>query len=53
MALHSRRDARTDLLHGTIDMIILRTLRWGPQHTELVNAIGRVMRPAPEAATEE
>jgi transcriptional regulator len=33
MTLHSsRRDARTELLHGTLDMLILRTLRWGPQH---------------------
>ena len=33
MALHSSRpDARTDLLHGTLDMLILRTLQWGPEH---------------------
>jgi transcriptional regulator len=33
MTLHSSRpDARTDLLHGTLDMLILRTLMWGPQH---------------------
>ena len=33
MALHSTRpDARTDLLHGTLDMLILRTLQWGAQH---------------------
>jgi PadR family transcriptional regulator PadR len=33
MTLHSARpDARTDLLHGTLDMLILRTLQWGPQH---------------------
>ncbi|MGE0453568.1 MAG: PadR family transcriptional regulator [Vicinamibacteria bacterium] len=33
MALHSSRpDARADLLHGTLDMLILRTLQWGPQH---------------------
>ena len=33
MTLHSSRsDARTDILHGTLDMLILRTLRWGPQH---------------------
>jgi len=32
MILHSSRpDARTDLLHGTLDMLILRTLQWGPQ----------------------
>lgn len=33
MTLHSGRpDARTDLLHGTLDMLILRTLQWGEQH---------------------
>ncbi len=33
MTLHtSRSEARTDLLHGTLDMLILRTLQWGPQH---------------------
>ncbi len=33
MTLHSSRpDARTDLVHGTLDMLILRTLLWGPQH---------------------
>src|SRR6185503_8071856 len=33
MTLHSSRpDARTDLLHGTLDMLILRTLQRGAQH---------------------
>jgi transcriptional regulator len=33
MTLHSSRpDARTDLVRGTLDMLILRTLQWGPQH---------------------
>ena len=34
MTLHasSRRDAKTDLLPGTLDMLILRTLQWGEQH---------------------
>lgn len=33
MTLHSPRpESRTDLLHGTLDMLILRTLQWGPQH---------------------
>ena len=42
MTLHSsRRDARTDLLHGTLDMLILRTLQWGPQHGY---AIGQTIR---------
>ena len=39
MALHSSRpDARTDLLHGTLDMLILRTLQWGPQHGYAIGA---------------
>jgi PadR family transcriptional regulator PadR len=42
MTLHSTRpDARTDLLHGTLDMLILRTLLWGPQHGY---AIGQAIR---------
>jgi len=42
MTLHSARaDARTDLLHGTLDMLILRTLQWGPQHGY---AIGQTIR---------
>jgi transcriptional regulator len=33
MALHaSPDDARADLLHGTLDMLILKILRYGPQH---------------------
>jgi len=33
MTLHRPRpDARPDLLPGTLDMLILRTLQWGPQH---------------------
>src|SRR6187401_143228 len=42
MSLHSSRaDARTDLLHGTLDMLILRTLQWGQQHGY---AIGQTIR---------
>jgi len=41
MTLHSRSDARTDLLHGTLDMLILRTLQWGSQHGY---AIGQTIR---------
>ena len=42
MALHaSGSDARHDLLHGTLDMLILRTLQWGPQHGY---AIGQTIR---------
>lgn len=25
-------DQRLDLLQGTLDMLVLRTLRWGPRH---------------------
>jgi transcriptional regulator len=33
MTLHSSRPgARADLVHGTLDMLILRTLQWGDQH---------------------
>jgi transcriptional regulator len=28
----SRADSKTELLHGTLDMLILRTLQWGSQH---------------------
>ena len=42
MTLHrSKPDARTDLLHGTLDMLILRTLLFGPQHGY---AIGQAIR---------
>jgi len=41
MTLHARADARADLLHGTLDMLILRTLQWGPQHGY---AIGQTIR---------
>ena len=34
MTLHasSRRESKADLLPGTLDMLILRTLQWGDQH---------------------
>jgi PadR family transcriptional regulator PadR len=42
MALHSdRAGSPRDLLHGTLDMLILRTLQWGPQHGY---AIGQTIR---------
>jgi PadR family transcriptional regulator len=42
MTLHSSRPgARPDLLHGTLDMLILRTLQWGEQHGY---AIGQTIR---------
>ena len=34
-------DARLDLLQGTLDMLILRTLKWGPQHG---HGIGQAIR---------
>ena len=39
--LSSRTASRTDLLHGTLDMLVLRTLQWGPQHGF---AIGQAIR---------
>src|SRR5262245_18461805 len=33
--------ARLDLLQGTLDMLILRTLQWGPQHG---HGIGQAIR---------
>ena len=42
MPLHPVRAAsRPDLLHGTLEMLILRTLQWGPQHGY---AIGQAIR---------
>ncbi len=41
MTLDARADARADLLPGTLDMLILRTLQWGPQHGY---AIGQTIR---------
>jgi PadR family transcriptional regulator, regulatory protein PadR len=32
MAARSRYQNRIELLQGTLDMLILRTLQWGPQH---------------------
>jgi PadR family transcriptional regulator len=32
MAPATRDDDRLDLLQGTLDMLILRTLQWGPEH---------------------
>ena len=34
-------NARLDLLQGTLDMLILQTLQWGPQHGY---AIGQMIR---------
>jgi PadR family transcriptional regulator PadR len=40
MAQHSD-DQSLDLLRGTLDMLILRTLQWGPQHG---HGIGQAIR---------
>jgi len=40
MAKH-RDDQRLDLLQGTLDMLILRTLQWGSQHG---HGIGQAIR---------
>src|SRR5215203_2935773 len=37
----SAGDRRLDLLQGTLDMLILRTLKWGPQHG---HGIGQAIR---------
>ena len=34
-------DQRLDMLHGTLDMLILRTLQWGAQHG---HGIGQAIR---------
>ena len=40
MARHSD-EQRLELLHGTLDMLVLRTLQWGPQHG---HGIGQMIR---------
>ncbi len=35
------RENRVELLQGTLDMLILRTLQWGPQHG---HGIGQAIR---------
>ena len=32
MAKHDRYQNRIDLLQGTLDLLILQTLQWGPRH---------------------
>ena len=41
MSRPARAETRIDLLQGTLDMLILRTLQWGPQHGY---AIGQTIR---------
>src|SRR3954453_22172702 len=36
-----QEEARLELLQGTLDMLILRTLQWGPQHG---HGIGQTIR---------
>src|SRR5437899_8988332 len=40
MARHSD-EQRLELVHGTLDMLVLRTLQWGPQHG---HGIGQAIR---------
>ena len=41
MANPKRYQNRIDLLQGTLDMLVLRTLQWGPQHG---HGIGQAIR---------
>ena len=41
MAKGDLESDRIDLLQGTLDMLILRTLQWGPQHG---HGIGQMLR---------
>jgi transcriptional regulator len=41
MSTHRRKDARLALLQGTLDLLILRTLVFGPQHGQ---GIARVIQ---------
>ena len=38
---HTPEDPRLELLQGTLDMLILRTLQWGPRHG---HGIGQAIR---------
>jgi PadR family transcriptional regulator, regulatory protein PadR len=41
--------ARVDLLQGTLDVLILKTLSWGPQHG---HAVARLIRSSTDGAFE-
>ncbi len=43
----SRPEDRIELVYGTLDMLILRTLRWGPTHGHgIAKSIGRMSEDA-------
>ena len=46
MPPRTRYSTRIELLQGTLDMLILRTLQWGPQHG---HGIGLAIRAGTEA----
>jgi PadR family transcriptional regulator PadR len=41
MARNTPNESRIELLQGTLDMLILRTLQWGPEHG---HGIGQAIR---------
>src|SRR5437870_5752630 len=41
MSKNDPRQPRVELLQGTLDMLILRTLQWGPQHG---HGVGQAIR---------
>src|SRR5437868_14474794 len=41
MPKQARRPAQVELLQGTLDMLVLRTLQWGPEHG---HGIGQAIR---------
>jgi PadR family transcriptional regulator, regulatory protein PadR len=45
MPKHEPYQNRIELLQGTLDMLILRTLQWGPQHG---HGIGQALRTSSE-----
>ena len=47
MAKHEPYRSRIEVLQGTLDMLILRTLQWGPQHG---HGIGQALRAKSEDA---
>lgn len=45
MSPNSTKEDRIELLQGTLDMLILQTLQWGPQHG---HGIGQAIRQSSE-----